>query len=152
MIVVFVLGLMLAYFFAVVLKDTPFALPASGRLSSGIRVETMAQVWGLKQLSGPIRGLLDFLSGIYIPTALITGQWGAAGDAFRHLLLPALALSTIPMAIIARITRSSLLDVLGRDYVMPLFTDPMGLVMLGGASLLLLVGVFWMSKLIKVEV
>jgi peptide/nickel transport system permease protein len=114
---VFVLGLLLAYFFAVVLKGTPFALPASGRLSSGISVETMAQVWGLKQLSGPVRGLLDFLSGIYIPTALITGQWGAAGDAFRHLLLPALALSTIPMAIIARITRSSLLDVLGRDYV-----------------------------------
>ncbi len=39
-----------------------------------------------------------------------------------------------------------------RDYVMPLFTEPMGLVMLGGASLLLLVGIFWMSKLIKVEV
>ncbi|WP_081795476.1 type II secretion system F family protein [Nocardioides sp. URHA0020] len=39
-----------------------------------------------------------------------------------------------------------------RDYVMPLFTTPMGLVMLGGASLLLFVGVFWMSKLIKVEV
>ena len=38
-------------------------------------------------------------------------------DAFRHLLLPAIALSTIPMAIIARITRSSLLEVLGQDYV-----------------------------------
>ena len=114
---VFVLGLLLAYFFAVMLKDTPFSLPPSGRLSSGVRVESLVQVWGLKQLTGPLRGLLDFLSGIYIPTALITGQWGAAVDAFRHLLLPALALSTIPMAIIARITRSSLLDVLGRDYV-----------------------------------
>ena len=114
---VFVLGLMLAYLFGVILKDTPLALPPSGRLSSGVRVETMVQVWGLKQLTGPPKGLLDFLSGIYIPTALITGQWEAAVDAFRHLLLPALALSTIPMAIIARITRSSLLDVLGRDYV-----------------------------------
>jgi peptide/nickel transport system permease protein len=108
---------MLAYLFGVVLKETPFALPPSGRLSSGVRVETMVQVWNLKGLPGPLRGLLDFLSGIYIPTAIITGQWNAAVDAFRHLLLPALALSTIPMAIIARITRSSLLDVLGRDYV-----------------------------------
>jgi len=77
----------------------------------------MAQVWGLKGLTGPLKGLLDFLSGIYIPTAIITGQWNAALDAFRHLLLPALALSTIPMAIIARITRSSLLEVMGLDYV-----------------------------------
>jgi peptide/nickel transport system permease protein len=114
---VFVLGLMLAYLFGVVLKDTPFSLPPSGRLSSGVRVETLVQVWHLKGLTGPLKGLLDFLSGIYIPTAIITGQWNAAVDAFRHLLLPALALSTIPMAIIARITRSSLLDVLGRDYV-----------------------------------
>ncbi len=39
-----------------------------------------------------------------------------------------------------------------RDYVMPLFTTPMGLVMLVGAGLLLSVGVFWMSKMVKVEV
>jgi peptide/nickel transport system permease protein len=61
--------------------------------------------------------LLDFISGIYTFTALITFQWNGLIDAFRHLLLPAIALGTIPMAIIARITRSSLLDVLGRDYV-----------------------------------
>jgi peptide/nickel transport system permease protein len=114
---VFVLGLLLAYLFAIVFKDTPIALPPSGRLSTGIDVRSLVEVWGLRDLQGPIRGLLDFLSGIYIPTALITGQWAAAADAFRHLLLPALALSTIPMAIIARITRSSLLDVLGRDFV-----------------------------------
>jgi ABC-type dipeptide/oligopeptide/nickel transport system permease component len=54
---------------------------------------------------------------MYVFSSLISGQWAAAGDAFRHLILPALALSTIPMAIIARITRSSLLDVLGNDYV-----------------------------------
>jgi peptide/nickel transport system permease protein len=114
---VFVLGLLLAYLFAIVFKDTPLALPPSGRLSTGVRVESLAEVWGLEDMSGPLRGLLDFISGIYIPTALITGQWNAAVDAFRHLLLPAIALSTIPMAIIARITRSSLLDVLGQDYV-----------------------------------
>ena len=39
------------------------------------------------------------------------------GDAIRHLILPAIALGTIPMAIIARMTRSNLLDVLGLDYV-----------------------------------
>jgi tight adherence protein B len=39
-----------------------------------------------------------------------------------------------------------------RDYVMPLFTDVRGLMMLIGATLWLLVGVFWMSKLVKVEV
>jgi ABC-type dipeptide/oligopeptide/nickel transport system permease component len=64
-----------------------------------------------------LRGILDFVSGIYIFSALITGQWGGAVDAFRHLILPAIALGTIPLAIIARITRSSLLEVLGQDYV-----------------------------------
>ena len=39
------------------------------------------------------------------------------GDAIVHLILPAVALSTIPLSIIARITRSSMLDVLGREYV-----------------------------------
>lgn len=114
---VFVLGLVLAFLFAIVLKDSPLSLPPSGRLSSGVSVEPLAEVWGLQGLTGPPRAILDFLSGIYIPTALITGQWGAAADAFRHLILPAIALGTIPLAIIARITRSSLLEVLGLDYV-----------------------------------
>src|SRR3990170_3313315 len=39
-----------------------------------------------------------------------------AGDAIKHLILPTIALGTIPLAIIARMTRSSLLDVLGLDY------------------------------------
>ena len=39
------------------------------------------------------------------------------GDVLRHMILPAIALGTIPMAIIARMTRSSLLDVLGLDYI-----------------------------------
>jgi peptide/nickel transport system permease protein len=114
---VFVLGLLLAFLFAIVLKDTPFSLPPSGRLSSGVTVHPLVEVWGLKDLTGPIRALLDFVSGLYIFTGLITAQWGAAADAFRHLILPAVALGTIPMAIIARITRSSLLEVMGLDYV-----------------------------------
>lgn len=114
---VFVLGLLLAWVFALLLKDTPLSLPPSGRLSSGITVTPLAVAWGLQNLDGPIRGLLDFLSGIYLFSALVTGQWGAWVDSFRHLILPAIALGTIPMAIIARITRSSLLEVLGLDYV-----------------------------------
>lgn len=114
---VFVLGLILAYVFAILLKDTPFALPPSGRLSSGVNVVPLAEVWGLTGWTGPPRAILDFVSGIYIFSGLISGQWGAAADAFRHLILPALALGTIPLAIIARITRSSLLEVMGLDYV-----------------------------------
>ncbi len=114
---VFVLGLILAYLFAVMLKGTPFALPPSGRLSAGVEVVPLAVVWGLQDWTGIPRGILDFVSGLYIFSSLISGQWGAAGDAFRHLILPAVALATIPMAIIARITRSSLLEVLGLDYV-----------------------------------
>jgi peptide/nickel transport system permease protein len=114
---VFVLGLMLSYLFAVTLKGTPFALPPSGRLSSGVEVVPLVEVWGLEGVQGIPRALLDFVSGIYTLTALITFQWEALVDSFRHLILPAIALGTIPLAIIARITRSSLLDVLGLDYV-----------------------------------
>ncbi len=114
---VFVLGLVLAFLFAIVLKDTPLSLPPSGRLSSGVNVVPLAEVWGLESWTGPPRAILDFVSGIYVFSGLISGQWGAAADAFRHLILPAIALGTIPLAIIARITRSSLLEVLGLDYV-----------------------------------
>jgi peptide/nickel transport system permease protein len=114
---VFVLGLLFAYLFAIVFKDTWLALPPSGRLSSGVTVTPIAVAWGLKDLTGPLRGLLDFLSNFYILASLITGQWGALFDALRHMILPAVALGTIPLAIIARITRSSLLDTLGLDYM-----------------------------------
>jgi peptide/nickel transport system permease protein len=114
---VFVLGLVLAFIFAILLKDTPISLPPSGRLSSGVNVEPLAEVWGLQSWTGPPRAILDFVSGLYVFSGLISGQWGAAADAFRHLILPMVALGTIPLAIIARITRSSLLEVLGLDYV-----------------------------------
>jgi peptide/nickel transport system permease protein len=114
---VFVLGLMLAFLFGVLLADTPFALPPSGRNSRGVSVDSLPEVWGLEDLTGIPRTILDFISGIYTLTALITFQWEALVDSFRHLILPAIALGTIPLAIIARITRSSLLDVLGLDYV-----------------------------------
>lgn len=48
---------------------------------------------------------------------LMTREWDAAWDAVVHLVLPAIALGTIPLAIVTRITRASVLDVLGKDYV-----------------------------------
>jgi peptide/nickel transport system permease protein len=114
---VFVLGLLLAFFFAIILKDTPFALPPSGRLSPGAHPPDIATAWGLKTLAGPPRTILDFLSNMYIVNAIVTLNGPLFVDAVRHLILPAIALGTIPMAIIARMTRSSLLEVLGQDYV-----------------------------------
>lgn len=114
---VFVLGLVLAWLFAVVLKSTPVALPPSGRLTSGISEVGLTEAWGLTGVQGPIRAIVDFISNTAILNALLTAQWGALGDAVRHMILPAVALGTIPLAIIARMTRSSLLDVLGLDYI-----------------------------------
>jgi peptide/nickel transport system permease protein len=114
---VFVLGLVLAYTFGVLLRDTPIVLPPSGRLSAGFRFESIPEAWGATGLTGPPRAILDFLSNMYTFNGLLTGQFDLFIDAVRHLILPAIALGTIPMAIIARMTRSSLLEVLGRDYV-----------------------------------
>jgi peptide/nickel transport system permease protein len=114
---VFVLGLLFAYLFAIVFKDTFLSLPPSGRLSSGLTLTPIAVAWGLKDLTGPLRGLLDFFSNMYTLAALVTGQWAVLFDTLRHMILPAVALGTIPLAIIARITRSSLLDTLGLDYM-----------------------------------
>jgi peptide/nickel transport system permease protein len=114
---VFVLGLFLAFVFAVLLKDTFFTLPPTGRLTAGFRFQSIAEAWGMPGLAGPPRTVLDFISNMYTFNGLLTGQWGLLMDAIRHLILPAVALGTIPMAIIARMTRSSLLEVLGQDYV-----------------------------------
>jgi ABC-type dipeptide/oligopeptide/nickel transport system permease component len=114
---VFVLGLLMSYTFGVLFKGTAIALPPSGRLSPGFRFETIPQAWGLEDLTGPLRSILDFLSNMYTVNGLLTLQFDLLIDAVRHLILPAIALGTIPMAIIARMTRSSLLEVLGRDYV-----------------------------------
>jgi peptide/nickel transport system permease protein len=115
---VFWLGLMLAYVFALVLKGTPFQLPPSGRLSSGVSSIPFYQVYGWTFTKGTFAdGAAQFFANLYIFNAIITLQWKVLGDALTHLILPAVALATIPMAIIARMTRASMLDVLGRDYV-----------------------------------
>ncbi len=114
---IFVLGLLLVFVFANLLKDTPFALPPSGRLTPGVSIVPLAERWGLEDQQGPVRIFVDFVSNMYTLNGLLSAQWDIFSDAFRHLILPAIALATIPLAIIARITRSSLLDVLGLDYV-----------------------------------
>jgi peptide/nickel transport system permease protein len=114
---VFVLGLFLAFVFAVLLRDTPFALPPSGRLSPGVSVTPLAVAWGLESLTGLPRTLLDFVSNMYVVNSILTLQGAKLADSVRHLILPAIAVGTIPLAIIARMTRSSLLEVLGLDYV-----------------------------------
>ena len=56
-------------------------------------------------------------TGFYVLDGIITGNWTAAWDASKHLILPAIALGSIPLAIIARVTRASTLDVQNEDYV-----------------------------------
>jgi len=111
---VFWLGLMLAYLFSVVLG----LLPPSGRITAGMESVPFYQVWGwtVVHSSGSFK-VLEFFANLYVFNSIITGQWDVLGDVSRHLILPAVALATIPLAIIARMTRSSLLEVLGQDYV-----------------------------------
>jgi peptide/nickel transport system permease protein len=114
---VFWLGLMLAYVFALLLKGTPLALPSSGRNTPGLVLTPLVVAWHLPWKSGVAFTLLMFISNMNLVNSLLTGNWHAFLDTARHLILPAVALSTIPMALIARMTRSSLLEVLSLDFV-----------------------------------
>ena len=114
---VFWLGLMLAYLFAVLLRDTPFALPPSGRLTPGASPEPFYLAHGLVATGQDPAGILIFLSRINTLNAVLTLNGELLIDALRHLILPAVAVGTIPLAIIARMSRSSVLEVLNQDYV-----------------------------------
>jgi peptide/nickel transport system permease protein len=114
---VFWLGLVLAYIFAIIFKDTPFWIPPSGRLSSGLSIPPLAETFNLQNLDGPWEAIITFASNTVTFNALITGNFEVLRDALWHLILPCVAVGTIPLSIIARITRSSLLEVLGLDYV-----------------------------------
>jgi peptide/nickel transport system permease protein len=115
---IFWLGLMLAYVFALLLKDTPFWLPPSGRLTAGVVATPFYEVYGWTVTEGtPTFHFLEFFANMLLFNSLITSDLKVLKDAITHLILPAAALSTIPMAIIARMTRSSMLQVLGLDYV-----------------------------------
>ena len=60
---------------------------------------------------------LDTITNFSIQDALLTRNWAALKDALWHIIMPAVTLSTIPTAIIARMTRSSMLEVLRQDYI-----------------------------------
>lgn len=90
---VFWLGLVLIYFFSVSLEW----LPVSGRLGYEFYVENV--------------------TGFYLIDTLLASDYPAFWDALKHLILPSIALGTIPMAIIARMTRSSMIEVMKEDYI-----------------------------------
>jgi peptide/nickel transport system permease protein len=90
---IFWLGLVLAWFFGVQLR----VLPTGFRLASG----TAFVPW----------------TNFVILDAALQRDWSTLADAVRHLILPALALATIPLAVIARMTRASMLEVLSREYI-----------------------------------
>ncbi|MBS2938076.1 ABC transporter permease [Nocardioides sp. J2M5] len=90
---VFFTAFLLKYFFAVEWN----LLPVSGRQSTGLDATRV--------------------TGMFVLDGILTREWDAAWDALKHLILPAVALATIPFAVIFRITRASVLDVLDEDYV-----------------------------------
>jgi len=114
---VFFLGLLLAYLFAIVFKGTPFWLPPSARLTAGLSTTPLVETFNLPNLQGLPLAVVTFLSNMVTFNSLVSGNWKVLEDAARHLILPAITVGTIPLAIIARMTRSSLLDVLGLDYI-----------------------------------
>ena len=71
----------------------------------------------------PIGGRIDLIipfqrvTGFMVLDSIITGNFKALISILKHLILPAIALGTIPMAIIARVTRSSMLEVLRQDFI-----------------------------------
>lgn len=96
---VFVLAYLLKVIFAVGLPGLEFlaVLPSSGRQS--------------------VRLAATHYTNLYVLDGLMTGDFDAAWDAILHLILPGIALGSIPLAIIVRMTRASVLDVLHEDYV-----------------------------------
>jgi peptide/nickel transport system permease protein len=64
-----------------------------------------------------VRNPVESMTNIYVLDTIMQGRFDQLGTVFKHLVLPGLALATIPMAIIARMTRSSMLEVMRSDYV-----------------------------------
>ncbi|MRX73758.1 ABC transporter permease subunit [Bacillus lacus] len=64
-----------------------------------------------------IRNPVNAMTNLYIIDTLLQGRFDQLMDVLRHLILPGIALATIPMAIIARITRSSMIEVMSSEYI-----------------------------------
>jgi peptide/nickel transport system permease protein len=95
-------GICIPVFFLAAMLKVVFAqqlgwLPTTFRLSPGL---TYTDITGLRVLDG-----------------LLTGEFDVVVDAAQHLVLPAIALASIPLAVIVRITRASVLEVVGEDFV-----------------------------------
>ncbi|MBL8164627.1 MAG: ABC transporter permease [Anaerolineae bacterium] len=90
---IFVLGLLLIYLFGVRFDILPFI----GRLDDAIQLERR--------------------TGLHIIDSILTGNWPALQNSLTHLVLPTFTLFTVPLAIVARITRSAMLEVLNQDYI-----------------------------------
>lgn len=90
---VFFLAFLLKYVFAIKLGW----LPVSGRQDGGLDATRV--------------------TGFFVLDGLLTREFDASWDALKHLVLPSIALSSIPFAVIFRITRASVLDVLDEDYI-----------------------------------
>ncbi len=85
-----------------------------------ILILVMSNTLGLTPVSGRVDLIKYFyppVTGFALIDSLLSGQKGAFGDAVRHLILPTIVLGTVPLAVIARMTRSSMLEVLEEDYV-----------------------------------
>jgi peptide/nickel transport system permease protein len=78
-----------------------------------------AQQWGLLPPTGRQSVGIDAtrITGFFVLDGVLTREWDASWDALQHLILPSIALATIPFAVIFRITRASVLEVLDEDYV-----------------------------------
>ncbi len=85
-----------------------------------ILILVMSNTLGLTPVSGRvdlIKYYYDSVTGFMLIDSLLSGQRGAFWDAVHHLILPTIVLGTVPLAVIARMTRSSMLEVLEEDYV-----------------------------------
>jgi dipeptide transport system permease protein len=80
----------------------------------------MSNTLGLTPVSGRIDLIKYYfppVTGFMLIDSALSGQKGAFLDALHHLVLPTIVLGTVPLAVVARMTRSSMLEVLGEDYV-----------------------------------
>lgn len=114
---IFWLGLLLAYFFALTLEGTIFQLPPSARITSGTNLPSLIKYWNIDNPQGIQRFVLIFLSNSVLFNSLAQGKLDVFWDALRHLVLPSITVGTISLAIIARMTRGAMLDVLTQDFV-----------------------------------